>query len=52
MSAPSVEERLARIEAKLDALIEALASEDQEAASRTLDGEWAGAGRDQTQGLG
>lgn len=47
-------ERLIRIEEKLDALIAALASEDEgeELESLTLDGEQAGGDRDTTQSLG
>ncbi|MFS8372416.1 hypothetical protein JH314_08300 [Xanthomonas campestris] len=42
-----------RIEQKLDALLDALAEDDQEGEepARTLDGELAGAERDQSQGL-
>ncbi|MGQ4661331.1 hypothetical protein [Lysobacter sp. F6437] len=46
------EATLARIESKLDALIDALAGEDEEQDITTLDGDAAGGERDQTEGLG
>jgi hypothetical protein len=47
-----MKDRLDRIEAKLDALLAALAEEDeQEAPAQSLDGEYAGQERDQNQPL-
>lgn len=43
---------LARIEGKLDTLIQALAADDDEPVPLTLDGEPAGGERDQGQSLG
>ena len=43
---------LDRIEAKLDALIAALAEDEPEKPGRTLDGDLFGGERDQTQSLG
>lgn len=43
---------LDRIEAKLDALIAALAEDEAEEPGRTLDGDLFGGERDQTQSLG
>lgn len=45
-------ERLARIEAKLDTLLQALAESDEDEPSITLDGDIVGAERDRTQSLG
>ncbi len=49
--ANSHEARLDRIEAKLDALIAALAEDEEDQPTRTLDGDESGGERDQTQGL-
>lgn len=49
---PEQYETLLRVERKLDALIAALADEDEEPPSRTLDGEIAGGERDQGMSLG
>lgn len=43
---------IARVEAKVDALIQALADDDGDEPSFTLDGHPAGAERDQGQSLG
>lgn len=47
-----VEESLTRLHIKLDALLHALAQEDEQPPANTLDGQPAGAERDQTQSLG
>lgn len=52
---PSIEDlhaTAARIEAKLDRLIEALAADEEPEPERTLDGEIAGGEREQGQSLG
>ena len=48
----AIEQSLERIEGKLNALIAALAEDEAEEPSRTLDGDLFGGERDQSQSLG